>query len=132
MTKQEFTQRVGMQISAEEYSAIEQVYMASDVDKGEFCRLWSKMNAERVKAAKEFARQQERERRQREQLWEIVMKYGGMSYETMQTVASELLTKQQTSLCEAVGIKMESVCYGQQDKSLSTVLYEIKKYLKAA
>lgn len=132
MTKQEFTQRVGMQVSAEEYSAIEQVYMASDVEKDEFCKLWVRMNAQRVKAAKELAKQQERERKQHEQLWQIVMKYGGMSFETMQTVASELLAKRQTSLCEAVGIKMESEYYGRQDKSLSTVLYEIKKYLKAA
>lgn len=132
MTKQEFTQRVGMQVSAEEYSAIEQVYMASDVDKDEFCRLWVKMNAQRVSAAKQLARQQEKERKQHEQLWEIVMKYGGMSYETMNSVASEMLTKKQASLCAAVGIQMESEYYGQRDKSLSTVLYEIKKYLKAA
>jgi len=121
-----------MQVSAEEYSAIEQVYMASDVDKDEFCRLWVKMNAQRVSAAKQLARQQEKERKQHEQLWEIVMKYGGMSYETMNSVASEMLTKKQASLCAAVGIQMESEYYGQRDKSLSTVLYEIKKYLKAA
>lgn len=130
MTQQEFTQRVGMQVSADEYGAIEQVYMASDVDKDEFCKLWVKMNTQRVKAAKALAAQRERERKQREQLWNIVMTFGGMSYEVMQSQASEQLTKRQQQLLRTVGIQTESDEWNC--KLLSTVLYEIKKYLKAA
>ena len=87
-----------MQVSAEEFSVIEQVYMASDVDKDEFCRLWVKMNAQRVKAAKELAAQQDRERKQREQLWSIIMQYGGMSYDVMSSQADTVLTKRQQQL----------------------------------
>lgn len=52
MTKQEFTQRVKVEVSDIEYNAIEMVYMHSDVDKDEFCKMWCKMNANRVKNAK--------------------------------------------------------------------------------
>ena len=48
MLQQEFENRVGMQVSAKEYAAIEQVYMNSDVDKDEFCKLWAKMNRQRI------------------------------------------------------------------------------------
>ena len=130
MTRQEFTQRVGMQVSAEEFSVIEQVYMASDVDKDEFCRLWVKMNAQRVKAAKELAAQQDRERKLREQLWSIIMQYGGMSYDVMSSQADTVLTKRQQQLLCTVGIQTESDEWNC--KLLGTVLYEIKKYLKAA
>ena len=130
MTQQEFTQRVGVQVSAEEYSAIEQVYMASDVEKDEFCRLWVKMNVQRVKAAKEQTRQREHERKQQEQLWCIIMQFGGMSYDVMSSQADTMLTKQQRTLLGTVGIQTESDEYNC--KLLSTVLYEIKKYLKAA
>lgn len=119
-----------MQVSAEEYGVIEQVYMASDVDKDEFCKLWVKMNTQRVKAAKVLAAQRERERKQREQLWNIVMTFGGMSYEVMQSQASEQLTIRQQQLLRTVGIQTESDEWNC--KLLSTVLYEIKKYLKAA
>ncbi len=130
MTQQEFTQRVGMQVNADEYRAIEQVYMASDVDKDEFCKLWVRMNAQRVNAAKERAKQQEQDKKLREQLWCIVMQFGGMSFEVYQQEASAVLTVKQRKLVRRVGIQLE-LC-GSISKSLSAVIYEIKKYLKAA
>lgn len=48
MLQHEFESRVKVQVSAEEYAAIEQVYMNSDVDKDEFCKLWAKMNRVRI------------------------------------------------------------------------------------
>lgn len=61
MLQHEFESRVGIEVSAKEYAAIEQVYMSSDVEKDEFCKLWAKMNRQRIarikaekKAAAEF------------------------------------------------------------------------------
>lgn len=48
MLQHEFESRVGIEVSASEYASIEQVYMASDVEKDEFCKLWVKMNKNRV------------------------------------------------------------------------------------
>lgn len=48
MLQHEFESRVGIKVSAKEYAAIEQVYMSSDVEKDEFCKLWAKMNRQRI------------------------------------------------------------------------------------
>ena len=52
MLHSEFTQRVQFEVSNEEFEAINVVYMASDLDKDEFCKMWRKMNAKRIKAYK--------------------------------------------------------------------------------
>lgn len=59
MTKQEFIERVNVNVTNEEYEHIEAVYMASDVDKDTFCKMWVKMNMSRVKAALEEAARRE-------------------------------------------------------------------------
>lgn len=56
MTQKEFKQRVNVTVSETEYKAIETVYMASDLEKDAFCAMWCKMNASRVKAAKEASK----------------------------------------------------------------------------
>ena len=57
MTQREFTQRTMVEVSAEEFNAINIVYMNSDLDKDEFCKVWCKMNKTRVQAAKEAHKQ---------------------------------------------------------------------------
>lgn len=58
MTQQEFEARATVKVSATEFEAINTVYMASDIDKDEFCTMWRKINASRVKASKEAAKKQ--------------------------------------------------------------------------
>ena len=58
MTQKEFTDRTGVQVTATEYNAIEEVYVNCDLEKDEFCKVWAQMNASRVAAAKEAAKQQ--------------------------------------------------------------------------
>lgn len=60
MTKQEFTNRTLVEISEVEYEAIEIVYINSDLNKDDFCKLWCKMNASRVKAVKYAIKEQKR------------------------------------------------------------------------
>lgn len=67
MTQQEFQERVKMTVSAEEYDAIETVYLMSDLNKDDFCKMWVQMNKSRVereakkaKAEKEIAALKER------------------------------------------------------------------------
>lgn len=52
MLHEEFTKRVGISVSYQEFDAIHVVYMASELDKDEFCKAWKKMNAKRIKAYK--------------------------------------------------------------------------------
>lgn len=51
MTQQEFQERVKVTVCAEEYHAIETVYMTSDLNKDDFCKMWVKMNKSRVERA---------------------------------------------------------------------------------
>ncbi len=60
MTKQEFEHRTLVNVSFDEYEHIEAIYMASDLDKDEFCRMWCKMNKSRVNKAKEEAKEAKR------------------------------------------------------------------------
>lgn len=48
MLQHEFESRVGIEVSAQEYISINAVYECSDVEKDEFCKLWVKMNRNRV------------------------------------------------------------------------------------
>ena len=48
MTQQEFTQRVNVEVSNSEFEAINVVYMNSELDKDEFCKMWVKMNKTRI------------------------------------------------------------------------------------
>lgn len=40
MTQKEFEERIGMTVTAEDYTEIEQRYMNTDLDKDLFCKLW--------------------------------------------------------------------------------------------
>lgn len=57
----EFIERVGMEVSSSEFEIINEMYTFSDVDKDEFCRLWSKMNHVRITFAKEKKKKEEKE-----------------------------------------------------------------------
>ena len=63
MTQQEFTSRTLVEVSTEEFWAINEVYNNSDIDKDEFCKMWRKMNASRVAAAKAQAKAQAKQER---------------------------------------------------------------------
>lgn len=56
MTQNEFTKRTGVEVDAKEFESINDVYMDSDLDKDEFCKLWVKMNRKRVAEAKKKAK----------------------------------------------------------------------------
>ena len=129
MTQNEFEERVRMTVSAEEYWAINEVYNNSDLDMEAFCKAWMRMNESRVKKARLEAKEKAHDSKQREQLWAIVMKYGGMSYDVTEHAASTMLTQKQRDLVRSVGIELEHFGHA---KSLSYIIYDIKKYLKAA
>lgn len=130
MIKSEFEKRVQMNVTKEEYAAIEEVYMNSDLDKDEFCKLWVKMNQTRVNKAKADAQAQAKEQAKREKLWEIIYRFDGMSYQDGCKLAADVLSKRQQATIESIGIKIHrSHVYFQ---TVSEVMYQVRKYLKAA
>ena len=48
MTQQEFTDRTDYKPTHEEFEKIHDAYMATDIDKDLFCKIWQKMNGHKV------------------------------------------------------------------------------------
>lgn len=112
MLIQEFTNRVKVQVSAEEFEAINTVYMASDLNKDEFCAMWRKMNASRVKAAKEAERLQKEAEARFVRLWKVEQKlFLATAY-----YAVDVLSESEIKDLHAVNIATKSVrtlCNGE-------------------
>ena len=136
MNKSEFEKRVSMSVSVEEYASIEEVYMNSDLDKDDFCKMWVKMNQSRVNKAKAAAKAQAKEDAKREALWNIINRN---HYNAYNQFAEDYFSQAQQRRLAEVGIQMSvervEPIWGhtvRDPKLVSTVIYEIKKYLKAA
>ena len=131
MRQQEFESRVLVQVSTEEYVHIEQVYMNSDLDKDEFCKLWRQMNRTRVNEAIEKSKARKVKEEQNEKLWYIVSKYEGKSYNWLvENFANDALGKREKAVLNEVGIEIEQGY--SRFKDMMSVIYEVRQYLKAA
>jgi hypothetical protein len=132
MTKQEFENRVKVQVTDQEYySVIEPMYMNSDVDKDEFCAMWRKMNHKRVKAylADQLKRKQEQERKDR--LFDLKWKIECLPAEKKHTFAVLYCTEKQMQDLKDVGIETEGWNKWLQiheQKSLSDIHYDLLKF----
>ena len=126
MLQQEFTKRVGMEVTPAEWEHINAVYTASDVDKDTFCHMWLVMNKKRVAAYKERVKRQQAEQAKRDKLWKMLEKYGWREYSWKEShFASDTLTKTEKALCEEARIDTYA-------KRMSDVCWAVRKYLKAA
>lgn len=130
MMQSEFQERVQMQVSPAEYANIEKVYLESDLNKDDFCKLWVKMNQSRVNKAKAEARARAEKEALRDKAWEIISKYGGVW--NCQQPASKFLKKRERAFCESIGIKVRDMENEYLSTTLSTVIYELRKFCKAA
>lgn len=130
MMQSEFQERVQMQVSPAEYATIEAVYNESDLNKDDFCKLWVKMNQTRVNKAKAEARARAEKEALRDKAWEIISKYGGVW--NQQQPASKFLKKRERTFCETIGIKVRDMENEYLSTTLSTVLYKLRKFCKAA
>lgn len=129
MRQFEFEERVKVRVSPKEYEAIETVYLYSDLDKDEFCKMWVKMNKKRVQVAKEKARKVRQENADRERLWDIREKLN----RDFAKLASDVLGSRDREFLERKGFKFEESRYGQTwFKTVSSVRYEIGCYLGIA
>lgn len=136
MTQQEFQTRVQLEVTSDEFYHINAVYMNSDLDKDEFCKLWVKMNQARVNKAKAAAKAAEAEQKVREGLFDIINRNHDKAYNLF---AEDYFNEAQQKRLAEVGIQMREErvepIWGhtvRDPKLVSTVLYEIKKYLKVA
>ena len=110
MTIKEFLDRTKVNVTCEEYyNVIEPMYMAADVDKDEFCRLWVKMNHKRVAAAIEAQKEAEKEQRLKERLFNVfnaIRRRCEKLHQPMHMVkAEDVLNSREKGLLSSVGIE---------------------------
>lgn len=105
MTIQEFQSRTQVSVDVSEFESITTVYMQSDVDKDTFCKMWRKMNATRVMAAKEQSKKQQTI----DKVFSMVMTNPEWTdVEHYNDIAVAVLSSKDKALIESIGISLES------------------------
>ena len=105
MTIQEFQSRRQVSVDVSEFESITTVYMQSDVDKDTFCKIWRKMNATRVMAAKGQAKKQQTI----DKVFSMVMTNPEWTdVEHYNDIAVAVLSSKDKALIESIGISLES------------------------
>lgn len=105
MTIQEFQSRTQVSVDVSEFESITTVYMQSDVDKDTFCKMWRKMNATRVMAAKEQAKKQQTI----DKVFSMVMANPEWTdVEHYNDIAVAVLSGKDKALIESIGISLVS------------------------
>ena len=140
MLQQEFETRVKMSVSVDEYkNIIEPMYMAADVDKDEFCRLWSKMNHKRVEAAKQERKDAAKREKIVDRLYRLIdfIERHFTLNQQVETLANDFIKDSDVELLKARGIELVEQVYNypcnawfDRPKRLDTIVWEIRKWLK--
>jgi len=127
MTQQEFTQRVNVEVSNKEFEAINEVYMNSDLDKDEFCKMWVKMNKTRVQNAKVERMIKAKDEAYRDALHKFYTKNDDVN-EFMTPICYVKISTYEVQAMSYAGIKVANE--DGHAKYLSDIRYEIGKFLR--
>ena len=127
MTQQEFTQRVNVEVSNKEFEAINEVYMNSDLDKDEFCKIWVKMNKTRVENAKVERMIKAKDEAYRDALHKFYTKNDDVN-EFMTPICYVKISTYEVQAMSYAGIKVANE--DGRAKYLSDIRYEIGKFLR--
>lgn len=135
MTQKEFQDRVKMQVSAQEYAAIEVVYMNSDLEKDEFCKMWAKMNAKRIAAYRKAEKEKQEKYEHisllastRELLRELACRKG-WDASPKQVLSSKVIKALDKADIYITGYNYVKGCTDL--KPISTLIYEINEYINS-
>ena len=127
MTQQEFTQRVNVEVSNKEFEAINEVYMNSDLDKDEFCKMWVKMNKTSVQNAKVERMIKAKDEAYRDALHKFYTKNNDVN-EFMTPICYVKISTYEVQAMSYAGIKVANE--DGRAKYLSDIRYEIGKFLR--
>lgn len=123
MTRNEFIQRTQVDVSEKEYAAIEVVYMASDLDKDEFCKMWRKMNATRVQNAKMERMIENRRRAQEDALFEMLGRWERIEGDPrVYTETTAFVNTYEARAINSLGIKIGFY--------MTETIYNVRQYFK--
>ena len=127
MTQQEFTQRTKVEVSFNEFNAIHEVYVNSDLDKDEFCKMWVKMNKTRVQNAKVERMIKAKDEAYRDALHKFYTKNNDVN-EFMTPICYVKISTYEVQAMSYAGIKVANE--DGRAKFLSDIRYEIGKFLR--
>lgn len=134
MTQFEFESLTKVKVSADEFWAINDVYLSSDLDKEAFCKMWRKMNTSRVAKAKEEAKAAKAKEALLDKLYKIAdIKFTASSSDLWSKLAPEFISYPNQMWLESLGIDMqyEAGAFGfRAFKTIGTVCYEVEQYIK--
>ena len=126
MTKQEFTQGTKVEVSNNEFEMINEFYMNCECDKDEFCKMWRKMNPNRVKEAKVERMIKAKDEAYRDALHKFYTKNNDVN-EFMTLICYVKISTYEVQAMSYAGIKVANE--NGRAKYLSDIRYEIGKYL---
>lgn len=126
MTQQEFFERTKVEVSNDEFWAINEVYNYSELDKDEFCKLWCKMNKTRVKAAKAAEMEAQRRGAYNDALFAWFTKWQNAKNFQENYYTNIAYIKLSTYLVQAMSFA--GIHFGNAE-TLSDVHYKVGKYL---
>lgn len=126
MTKQEFTKRTQVEVSNSEFEMINEFYMSCECDKDEFCKMWAKMNPNRVKQAKVERMLKAKDEAYRDALHKFYHKNDDKDSWT--PICYVKMSVYEIQAMSYAGIKLENEC-GSGLKTLLDIRHEIGKYL---
>lgn len=130
MTQQEFETRTQVNVSWKEFDAINEVYMNGDLDKDAFCKMWCKMNASRVLAAKIDRIAAEYEQANRDFAWGICN--SGYTQKEFNELADNFFNKYEKHFLETrLHISMQALnSWGiPYFRAVNEVIWECNKFL---
>ena len=123
MTQQEFTARTLVEVSPEEYEAIQTVYLASDLNKDAFCSMWKKMNSSRVEAAKSENARRMLEQANRDFAYSMLNRY--YTHDEYYTRAYEFFNEREQKKLGKIGIEVN--CFGEEE--VLDIIIAVRRYL---
>ena len=126
MTKKEFTTRTKVEVSNYEFDVINEFYMNCECDKDEFCKMWCKMNQNRVKEAKVERMLKAKNEAYKDALHKFYHKTDGKDLWT--PICYIKMSVYEIQAMSYAGIKVENEC-GSGFKYLIDIRHEIGKYL---
>lgn len=137
MTKQEFTNRTNVEVTAAEFDIINAMYMSCECDKDEFCKMWVYMNPNRVAKAVKEQKEAELKAQQIETAYTMSVSLDRMNAEeSLNTLAVNAINKQDIEFLKTIGIEMQ-VRQGYYNNIprfiyVYELKYELARFLHAA
>ena len=133
MMQQEFQDRVKIKVSEQEYAAIEVVYMNSDLEKDEFCKMWAKMNAKRIAAYRKAEKEKQEKHEHIAFLHSTMCLLRNFAYKSGWASSSEkLITNKVRKELEKANIDYMEYNYIKMQydyKPVASLVHEIQEYI---